>query len=161
MYPRDWKNKKEKNHRKCSSAVEAPEPKISGWPHLEDGSMSLTFYGKKRTWESVQFSSVAQSCPTLCDPTCGSNFYRFINLVSIWIMLFRFSVDQWPYSASSALAIVFRGKSGPGLPCLALGGMLTHKLLGEECVLYSWKTGAGHRQITSLWKTRPSSHPNF
>ena len=47
--PGTEKNKKEKNHHKCSSANEAPETKISGWPHLEGDSMSLTFYGKNRT----------------------------------------------------------------------------------------------------------------
>lgn len=60
-YPRDWKNKKGKSHHKCSSVDEAPEPKISGWPHLEDSSMSLTFYGKNRTWENLKVTFIGLS----------------------------------------------------------------------------------------------------
>ena len=60
-------------------------------PAHQDSGMELSLVG--RTWchisNAVQFSSVAQSCPTLCDPMAlgHSNSWSLLKLMSIELVM--------------------------------------------------------------------------
>ena len=73
------------------------------------GNVSLPKMGNKQNWcESSQFSSVAQSCPTRCDPLdCSTSGFPFHHLTCSNSCLLSWWLSWWCHPTISSSVIPF------------------------------------------------------